>query len=108
MAERIRLSTLLGPLLCIGCRKNIGEPTIQYRLVGCAVSPVPLVPDPDDPDWEISDVRKGYDVPAHNIEIRVTEVADHDQATKVRLTGRLLEIQFPAVLGPDTSCWKGV
>ena len=86
MAETIRLSTLRGPLLCIGCRKNIGEPHIQYRFVGCAVAPKELLPDDDDPDWEISDVRKGYDVPAHNIEIRVTEVADHDQATKVRLT----------------------
>ena len=88
-------------LCCVGCRKFIGEPTMQYRLVGCAVSPIPL----ENGD-ELSDVRKGYNVPAHNIEIRVTEVADHDHATLVRLTGRLLP--FFSYLCPDTLCWKGV
>ncbi|EJK76379.1 hypothetical protein THAOC_01861, partial [Thalassiosira oceanica] len=52
-----------------------------------AVAPRELVPHPE---LEISDVRHGFDVPAHNIEIRVIRVgpeeAPHEQATLVRLT----------------------
>lgn len=83
MPSAVRLSTLHGHL-SIGtpsCNKFIGEPTIYYRFVGCAVSPVQL-----ENGTEESRVKKSYNVPSHNIEIRVTEVDGHDQATLVRLS----------------------
>ena len=53
---------------------STGNATIQYKLVGCAIDPI-LLPGPQTV-WS-----QTYTVPAHHIEVRVTEVGGHDSAT---------------------------
>ena len=53
------------------CKMFLGEATIQYTFVGCAMDPVVL-------SEGQSDVRVSYSVPTHHIEVRVTRVAGHE------------------------------
>lgn len=61
------------------CETFLGNATVQYKIVGCAVEPV-LLADPDAATAQ-SEVRAIYSVPAHHIEVRVTNIYGHDMAT---------------------------
>ena len=53
----------------------LGNATIQYKFVGCAIDPEDL----SDSEGQ-ADVRESYLVPAHYLEVRVTDVLNHERA----------------------------
>ena len=67
------------------CQKFLGEATIQYKFVGCAIGPENLSRDQGQ-----ASVRESYLVPAHHLEVRVTNIAGHDRARDLFLNSPIM------------------